>query len=89
VGEDTRSVVVRWGEGERLVTQMREKKHFSRDDWRLVQRYSVNFYLSEFAPALARGTIVQPLTDTEFYFWNGHYDEHLGVSEPTLSQYSL
>ena len=89
VGDDTRSVVVRWGEGERLVTHLREKKHLSRDDWRLVQRYSVNFYLSEFAPALARGTIVQPLPDTEFYFWNGHYDEHLGVSEPALNQYSL
>jgi len=89
IGDDTRSVVVRWGEGERLVTQMREKKHFSRDDWRLVQRYSVHFYLSEFSPALARGTIVQPLPDIEFYFWNGHYDEHLGVSEPSLNLYSL
>lgn len=89
VGDDTRSVVVRWGDGERLVTQMRREKHLSRDDWRLVQRFSVNFYLSEFIPALARGVIVQPLPDIEFYFWNGHYDEHLGVTEPALHQFSI
>ena len=89
VGDGTRSVVVRWGEGDRLVTQMRREKHLSRDDWRLVQRFSVNFYHSEFSVALARGIIVQPLPDTEFYFWNGHYDEHLGVSEPALHQFSL
>lgn len=89
IGEDTRSVVIRWGEGERLATQMRREKHLSRDDWRLVQRFSVNFYLSEFTTALARGSIVQPLPDIEFYFWNGHYDENLGVSEPALNQFSL
>ncbi len=89
IGEDTRSVVVRWGEGERLATKMRIEKHLSRDDWRLVQRFSVNFYLSEFNTALARGTIVQPLPDTEFYFWNGHYDEDLGVADPSLSLYSI
>jgi len=89
VGDDTRSVVVRWGDGERLVTQMRHEKHLSRDDWRLVQRFSVNFYLSEFSLALARGIIVQPLPDIEFYFWNGNYDEYLGVSEPALHQFSI
>ncbi len=89
IGDDTRSVVVRWGEGERLVDQMRREKHLSREDWRLVQRFSVNFYLSEFTAALARGVIVQPLPNIEFYFWNGHYDEHLGVSEPALHQFSL
>lgn len=88
IGDETRSVVVRWGDGERLVTQLRHEKHLSRDDWRLIQRFSVNFYLSEFSLALARGIIVQPLPDTEFYFWNGHYDEYLGVSEPALNQYA-
>ncbi|MFA5264354.1 MAG: CRISPR-associated helicase Cas3' [Opitutaceae bacterium] len=89
VGDDTRSVVVRWGDGDRLVSLMRLEKHLSRDDWRLAQRFSVNFYLSEFSAALAQGIIVQPLPDTEFYFWNGYYDEHLGVTEPTLHQFSL
>lgn len=89
IGDDTRSVVVRWGAGERLINRMRSEKHLSRDDWSLVQRFSVNFYLSEFSLALARGSILQPLPDTEFYFWNGHYDEYLGVSEPALNQFSL
>jgi CRISPR-associated endonuclease/helicase Cas3 len=87
IDDGTRSVVVRWGEGEALVAKMRTQKHLSRDEWRLVQRYSVNLYLSTFTPALARGVIVQPLPDTEFYFWNGHYDEHLGVCEPEGSSF--
>jgi CRISPR-associated helicase Cas3/CRISPR-associated endonuclease Cas3-HD len=86
IGEDTRSVVVRWGDGERLVGQMRREKHLSRDDWRLVQRFSVNLYLSEFFAALGRGMIVQPLPDTEFYYWNGYYDEYLGIAEPTAKE---
>ncbi len=86
IDDGTRSVVVRWSEGDALVDKIRTQKHLSRDEWRLVQRYSVNLYLSAFTPALARGVIVQPLTDTDFYFWNGHYDEHLGLGEPSLDQ---
>lgn len=86
IDDGTRSVVVRWGEGEALVAKMRTQKHLSRDEWRLVQRYSVNLFLSAFTPALARGVIVQPLPDTDFYFWNGHYDEDLGLGEPSLDQ---
>jgi hypothetical protein len=29
------------------------------------------------------------LPDIEFYYWNGHYDDYLGVAEPALHQYSL
>ena len=88
VGEDSRSVVVRWGEGERLVELIRYQKHFSRDDWRLVHRFSVNFYQSEFIASLGRGEIVQPVPDLEFYFWNGQYDQHVGVTAPTLNDYN-
>jgi CRISPR-associated helicase Cas3/CRISPR-associated endonuclease Cas3-HD len=89
VGEDTRSVVVRWSQGERLVERMRREKHLSREDWRLAHRYSVNFYQSEFIAALVRGEIVQPLPDVEFFFWNGKYDEHLGVTAPVLSDFNV
>lgn len=89
IDDGTRSVVVRWGDGEALIAKMRTQKHLTRDEWQLVQRYSVNLYLSAFTPALARGDIVQPLPDTEFYFWNGHYDEHLGLGEPSIDQLCL
>jgi CRISPR-associated helicase Cas3/CRISPR-associated endonuclease Cas3-HD len=89
IDDGTRSVVVRWGEGEALVTKIRTQKHLTRDEWRLVQRYSVNLYLSAFTPALARGVIVQPLPDIDFYYWNGHYDEQLGLGEPSLDQLCL
>lgn len=89
VGEDTRSIVVRWSEGARLVERMRREKHLCRDDWRLAHRFSVNFYQSEFIAALARGEIVQPMPEIGFYFWNGQYDESLGVIAPTLNDFNL
>ena len=89
VGEDTRSVVVRWAEGQRIIERMRREKHLSREDWRLAHRFCVNFYQSEFIAALARGEIVQPMPDIEFYFWNGQYDEHLGVTAPVLNDFNL
>ncbi len=88
VGEDTRSVVVRWGKGERLVELFRYQKHLSRDDWRRAQRFAVNFYESEFIASLARGEIIQPVPGVDFYFWNGRYDEHIGVSTPDLNDFN-
>jgi CRISPR-associated endonuclease/helicase Cas3 len=88
VGEDSRSVVVRWGEGERLVELIRHQKHLLRDDWQLAHRFSVNFYQSEFIASLGRGEIVQPVPDLEFYFWNGQYNQHVGVTAPTLNDYN-
>lgn len=89
VGEETRAVLVRWGEGERLINQFRREKHLSREDWRRAHRYSVNFYPSEFLAALGRGEIVQPLPDVHFHFWNGPYDDNLGVTSPTLNDFNL
>jgi len=88
VGEDTRSFIVRWNEGERLVELMRREKHLSRDDWRLAHRFSVNFYQSEFLASLSRGEIVQPISDLDFYFWNGQYDLNLGVAPPTPADFN-
>jgi CRISPR-associated endonuclease/helicase Cas3 len=89
VGEDTRAVIVRWGDGERLVENFRREKHLSRDDWRLAHRFSVSFYAPEFRRSLGRGEIVQPIPDIEFHFWNGHYDADLGVTAPELKDFNL
>lgn len=89
VGEDTRAVIVRWGEGERLVESFRREKHLSHDDWRLAHRFSVSFHQPEFLRSLGHGEIVRPIPDIEFYFWNGHYDADLGVTSPELKDFSL
>lgn len=89
VGDDTRTVVVKYGEGERLVEQIRDGKSLSSDDWRRIDRFSINFYQTEFAEAFSRGEIIQPIPEVEFFFWNGLYDENLGATAPTLNEFSL
>lgn len=88
VGEDTRTVIVRWAEGEHLVGRFRREKHLSREDWRLAHRFSVSFHQSEFLRSLGRGEIVELIPDIEFYFWKGHYDDALGVTSPKLKDFS-
>ena len=89
VGEDTHPVVVRFGDGEHLVDQVRREKHLSRKDWRQVHRFSVNFYQTEFNAARARGEVIQPVPEVDFFFWNGQYDENLGVTTPVLNDFNL
>ena len=89
IGDETRSVIVRWGEGELLVQKFRTQKHLSREDWQLAHRYSVSLYHTAFNAALAAGEIIQPVPDAEFYFWNGCYDKDLGISAPTLNDLNL
>jgi CRISPR-associated endonuclease/helicase Cas3 len=77
VGEDTRSVLVKWRHGEELVTKLRREKHLSSDEWRCVQRFSVNLYMGEFLQAQARGYIVEVIEGA--WFWNSKYDDDLGA----------
>jgi CRISPR-associated endonuclease/helicase Cas3 len=85
VPEDTRSVLVKWGEGEQLIRTLRREKHLSREDWRRAQRFSVNLYMGEFLDAKAKGYIVEAIEDV--WFWNSEYDEHLGACHPALADY--
>ena len=77
VGDDTRSVLVQWGEGEALIEKLRREKHLSKPEWRTVQRYSVSLRMGEFKDAQARGYIAEAVEDV--WFWNSHYDEDLGA----------
>ncbi|MBI4660118.1 MAG: CRISPR-associated helicase Cas3' [Verrucomicrobia bacterium] len=80
VGEDTRSVLVKWRDGEGLITKLRREKHLSPDEWRRVQRFSVNLYMGEFLQAQARGYIVEAIEGV--WFWNSKYDDALGACHP-------
>jgi CRISPR-associated endonuclease/helicase Cas3 len=77
VGDDTRSVLVRWRDGEVLINRLRHEKHLSPEDWRRVQRFSVNLYTGEFLQARARGYVVEAIEGV--WFWNSKYDHDLGA----------
>lgn len=77
VGEDTRSVLVKWRDGEELIAKLCREKHLSREDWRRVQRFSVSVYMGEFLQGQARGYIVEATDGV--WFWNSKYDDDLGA----------
>jgi CRISPR-associated helicase Cas3/CRISPR-associated endonuclease Cas3-HD len=89
IAQGTKSVAVRYQAGEELIKKMRLEKHLERSEWRILQHFSVSFYESAFQKGLARGVIVQPHPDIDFYFWNGVYDQNLGVTEPTNDDFNL
>jgi len=89
IGQGTRTVAVRYGEGEKLIEKLRAAKCLDRSEWRTLQRFSVSFYELAFQAALARGTIVRPHADLDFHFWNGVYDSDLGVTEPSNDDFNI
>lgn len=77
VGDETRSVLVRWGQGEQLIEKLRRQKHLSPSEWRRVQRFSINLYQGEFLQAKSRGYVVEVIEGV--WYWNSQYDEDLGA----------
>ena len=77
VGDDTRSVLVKWRDSEALITKLRREKHLSPEEWRRVQRFSVNLYMGEFLQAQARDYIVEAIEGV--WLWNSKYDDDLGA----------
>lgn len=82
VGDETRSVLIRWGEGAKLAEKLRIEKHLTADECRRAQRFSINLYQGEFLDALARGWVFQPADGWSFYVWNSNYDDDLGACHP-------
>ena len=87
IGDNTRSVLVKWGAGEDLIAKLSRQKHLSPEEWRRVQRFSVNLYNAEFRHAQAKGYIIEAIKDV--WFWNSHYDDDLGACHPDLNDYCL
>jgi CRISPR-associated helicase Cas3/CRISPR-associated endonuclease Cas3-HD len=85
VGKETRSVLVKWRDGEVLAGKLRREKHLSPDEWRRVQRFSVNLYMGEFVQAQTRGYIDEAIEGV--WFWNSKYDEELGACHHDASDY--
>jgi CRISPR-associated endonuclease/helicase Cas3 len=85
IGEDTRSVLVKWGLGEQFIAKLRREKRLSPQEWRQVQRFSVNLHQGEFLDAQAKGYIVEAIEDV--WFWNSQYDDDLGICHPDLNDF--
>lgn len=81
VGDDTRSVLVKWPDenkgGGELLAKLRREQHLSPEEWRRVQRFSVNLYMGEFLQAQARHYIEEAIEGV--WFWNSKYDADLGA----------
>jgi CRISPR-associated helicase Cas3/CRISPR-associated endonuclease Cas3-HD len=87
VGEETRAVLVRWRDGERLIEKLRREKHLSPEEWRRIQRFSVNLYQGEFLRAQANGYIAEAIEGV--WFWNSKYDADLGACHAEGSDFCL
>lgn len=85
IDDNTRAVLVEWGEGAALIEKLQRERHLTGDECRRAQRFSVNFYEHEFRKALACGAIFQPTPDFDLWVWKGLYDPELGAVTATGS----
>lgn len=89
VGDETRSVLVPWGEGVQLIADIRAQYHCSTSLFRRCQRFSVNLFQGEFSRSEREG-VIEPLTpDRSIYAWISKYDDNLGVTHHTIEDLIL
>ena len=81
IGDETHSVLIRWGDGVALAEKLRREKHLTAEECRRAQRFCVNLYHDEFKEGLGRW-IEQPADGWNFYVWNSNYDDDLGACHP-------
>ena len=87
IGEDTCSVLVKWGAGDELIAKLRREKHLLPHEWRQLQRFSINLNMREFIDAKAKGFLVEAIEDV--WVWNSHYDDDLGACHVGLEDYCV
>jgi CRISPR-associated endonuclease/helicase Cas3 len=89
IGDETRSVLVKWGRGQELADKLTRQQHLTAAECREAQRYSVNLYQAEFINAQAMSYIYQPAKEWDFWVWNSHYDADLGLGHVGQDNYNL
>jgi len=95
IGDETRTVLVKWQEksgrnrGEDLAVKLSTQRHLTAAECREAQRYSVNLYQNEFFDAQAKGYIYQPAKDWDFWVWNSDYDDNLGLGHLDADNFCL
>jgi CRISPR-associated endonuclease/helicase Cas3 len=65
------SVVVKWGDSEKLIAQMQTQEYFTELDWRKLQQFTVNLP-KKFTNYIQIGKID---------VWTGDYDQKTGIME--------
>ena len=89
IGNETRSVLAKWGRGLELAEKLTRQRHLTAAECREAQRFSVNLYQGEFFDAQAKGYLYQPAKDWHFWVWNSDYDSDLGLGHVGTDDFSL
>ena len=79
IGDETRGVLVPWGDACQLIDEIKAQYHCTAGLFRRCQRFTVNLYLGEFAKAERTGVITPITPDKSVYLWTSKYDDNLGA----------
>ena len=79
IDDETRSVLVPYGNGRDLIETIRYQQHLTADLARRCQRFVINLYESEFQKSRSTGVITPLLKDKSMFFWSSRYDDQIGV----------
>ena len=89
IDDETRSVLVPYGYGARLIETIRRQQHLTADLARRCQRFTINLYESEFQKFRNTGVITPLLKDESMFFWSSSYDDELGAGNHKAEQFVL
>ena len=89
IGDETRSVIVKYGHGKELIETIRHQQHLTANLARQCQRFTINLYESEFQKSRNTGVITPLLKDESMFFWSSGYDDQLGVCNYEAEQFVL
>jgi CRISPR-associated endonuclease/helicase Cas3 len=91
IGQEMRAVLVKWPDdhngGGKLIAKLSRQKHLALEEWRELQRFSVNLYQGEFLDGQIKGHIVEAIEGV--WFWNSKYDDNLGACHPEGDDFCL
>ena len=89
IDDETRSVLVPYGYGGKLIETIRHQQHLTADLARRCQRFTINLYESEFQKFRNTGVITPLLKDESMFFWSSSYDDQLGAGNHEAEQFVL
>ena len=89
IDDETRSVLVPYGHGGKLIETIRHQQHLTADLARRCQRFTINLYESEFQKFRNTGVITPLLKDESMFFWSSSYDDQLGAGNHEAEQFVL
>ena len=89
IDDETRSVLVPYGYGGKLIETIRHQQHVTADLARRCQRFTINLYESEFQKFRNTGVITPLLKNESMLFWSSSYDDQLGAGNHEAEQFVL